>query len=818
MKPILMDHTKTLSQLVADTSNGLGVLNDVTSCGVAEERNGAYTLSMKISIKDSHFSDITVGGVVKVEVNEEKDTQLFRIRRISKPLNGIVSIEANHISYDLNKTSVPPFSTNGITNVLSKFESTMIGGPGFNFFTDIVNSTSAFRNPKPQSCRALLGGQQGSVLDVFGGEYEFDNATVKLLANRGADHGVRLSYGKNITDIKQDENIDSMYTAVMPYAVVNDNVIVGDLQTIVQVAEPKVLNLDLSSKFDDTNPPTTAKLNTAAQAYIGANDLTAPKVSIDVSFVALWQTEEYKHIALLERVHLCDTVHVYFEKLGIEATAKVVKTEWDVLKGRYKKIEIGDAKSTLAKTLSSITDGVDDAISSATGYLDERIGQFTDLIAQGLGLFVTKEPVGETGGVRIYLHNKPQRVDSQYQWTINANGLAVSQDYGQTWTAGIDSSGNAVVNSLSANIIRALQIYGSVIRFGNTAYVTAQTNASQNGVIFEGDGTVDFKTRGAYDVQNMYSSSVKSNQIRLSSNYGGSSEDNHAVFSNYLNGYLRNAVELGAGANTNPFTEIRNYEVISGSSKLANSLKMDVSSTSTQFLLQNAKGGSTKNSVLLYTGTENHISTPMIDYTLSGEHAETYIQNSYGTNLGCGFDMYASSGRALMSLGHYYGAVDKKRGDLFMSSDGYSHETRLNSYYPQPTANAVLCQTVCEYTSDTGKYVWLSNVRNGALPRNYLQSGAYHYQEIVLEDTNANGKRILLRQMHTNSQIKRTFLELKDNSFALLCKNSNFEEVGIDATFNGTYGSSKLFLTIGATRKELQFTTVNGVNVVGYKS
>lgn len=524
-----MDHTKTLSQLIADTSNGIGVLNDVTACEVDEERNGSYTLSMKISIKDPHFSDITVGGVLKVEVNEEKEMQLFRIRRISKPLNGIVSLEADHISYDLSKTSVPPFSTNGITNVFSRFESTMIGGSGFSFFTDIVNSSSAFRNPKPQSCRALLGGQQGSVLDVFGGEYEFDNATVKLLANRGADHGVRLSYGKNITDIKQDENIDSMYTAVMPYAIVNDSAIVGDLQTIIQVAEPRILNLDLSSKFSDSNLPTVAGLNAAAQAYINANNLTAPKISIDVSFVALWQTEEYKHIALLERVHLCDTVHVYFEKLGIEATAKVIKTEWDVLKGRYKKIEIGDAKSTLAKTISSITDGVDDAISSATGYLDERIGQFTDLIAQGLGLFVTKEPVGETGGVRIYLHNKPQRVDSQCQWTINANGLAVSQDYGQTWTAGIDSSGNAIVNSLSANIIRALQIYGSVIRFGSTKTVTAQTNGSNTGVIFDGDGTVDFSTNGAFQARNKYSSGNTSNLMLMEN----SASEGHIRFSNH---------------------------------------------------------------------------------------------------------------------------------------------------------------------------------------------------------------------------------------------------------------------------------------------
>ena len=467
MIPILMDHSKTLTTLASDNSNGLGVLSECTSCIVKEERNGAFTLEMKLPQSSLHFSDVTVGGVIKAKAREAGDPQLFRIERITKPIQGMVTIYANHISYDLNKTSVLPFASAGINDTLRKLKSNMRGGQAFSFTTNISNSSSAFISKEPQSARALFGGQQGSLLDVFGGEYLFDNLQVSLLANRGNDNGVTLRYGKNITDLSQEENIENTYTAIQPYVVdSNENAVLGTLLTVVQSAEPKILNLDLSNKFSGNDTPTVAQIDAAAQQYATANNVGVPKVSIKVSFVALWQTEEYKNIAPLERVSLCDTVTVVFEKLGVNAKAKVISTTYDTLRERYTEIEIGDAKSTLASTIKGVNQGVQSAVSSATGFLDKTIQQFTTLVANGLGLFVTREAVGETGGYKYYLHNRPTLADSQYQWTFNSNGFAVSQDYGATWTAGIDADGNAVFNSIAANSVDAMSITGSEITGG----------------------------------------------------------------------------------------------------------------------------------------------------------------------------------------------------------------------------------------------------------------------------------------------------------------------------------------------------------------
>lgn len=464
MIPILMDSSKTLTAIAADQTNGLGALSECTSCVAKEERNGAFTLELKLPQGAKHFSEVTVGGVIKAKAREAGDPQLFRISKITKPMQGVVTVYANHISYDLNKTSVLPFSATGIVLALRTMKNRMQGGDAFTFSTDIVNTSSAFSNKVPQSARALFGGQRESLLDVFGGEYLFDNLQVSLLANRGNDNGVTLRYGKNITDLSQEENIENTYTAIQPYVVdSNENAVLGDLLTVVQSAEPKIMNLDLSDKFSGNDTPTVAQINAAAQQYAEANNIGVPKVSIKVSFVALWQTEEYKDIAPLERVSLCDTVTVVFEKLGVNAKAKVVSTTYDTLRERYTEIEIGDARSTLASTISGISQDSKNAVSSATGFLDNTIQQFTSLIANGLGLFVTKEEVGETGGYKYYLHNRPVLSESQYQWTFNSNGFAVSQDYGQTWTAGIDADGNAVFNSIAANIINAMEIHGATI-------------------------------------------------------------------------------------------------------------------------------------------------------------------------------------------------------------------------------------------------------------------------------------------------------------------------------------------------------------------
>lgn len=462
MKPILMNPSETLTQMLTSQSNGLGRLN-AQRCVVTEERNGMYEAELTVFIDDDHFSSLSVGSVLKLMTNE--GLQMFRVYQITKPINGVCTVYAHHITYDLAKAPVFPFTATGASSVVNGLVSHLASPYEFSISTDIVNTQSTFTLTEPKYFRECLGGYQGSVLDVFGGEYEWDNLTVRLLAHRGSDNGVQIRYGKNLTDIQQETNIESMYDAVIGYATVDETTTTGTIQMITQVSSPKTMLVDFSDQFESGDTVTVEELNTLAQNYIQSHDLSTPKVSIDVSFIALASTDQYKDIAPLEHVKLCDTVHVLFEKLGVNASAKVIKTEYDSLNERLLSVEIGDAKSNLNSVIDSTVADANASQTRAVNAVDGAVANLTNMILNSLGLFVSKVQKSG-GGYQYYMHNRPELSDSQYQWTINAGGFAVSQDYGQTWTAGIDADGNAVFNSISANSVDAMSITGSEITGG----------------------------------------------------------------------------------------------------------------------------------------------------------------------------------------------------------------------------------------------------------------------------------------------------------------------------------------------------------------
>ena len=345
-------------------NNGIGVLTETVKATVTEERNGSFELSFQYPISGRWFNQIEDGCIIKAKSNETGAAQLFRIYKSSKPLKGIVTYSAEHISYDLSGLVLAGFSAENV-NAQEAIEKALEETPLSHKFTAFSDITTKNKTAVTAPCtvRQLLGGISGSILDVWGGEYEFDNYTIKLLKQRGKDAGVCIEYGKNLMDIKQDTSTEECYTHVMPYAVLNHDdgtgtytdeyiylpEIILPLRTSGDMGAQKAYIYDFSDKFGMEETPTAEKLRAFAQEYVKTTERgTIPKISITVSFVQLWQTEEYKNVAPLERVSLCDTVNIRYEKLGILAKAKVIKTIYDVLREKYDKIELGDVRSSFA--------------------------------------------------------------------------------------------------------------------------------------------------------------------------------------------------------------------------------------------------------------------------------------------------------------------------------------------------------------------------------------------------------------------------------------------------------------------------------------
>lgn len=335
---------------MAFISEGLGRLTDATRCEVTEERNGIYELVLEYPVGGPMINKLQVGRYIGATHDDDQDVQPFEIYKVSAPIRGVVTVNAWHISYKLNSVAVLPFTADSCANALAAIGTNSLNTNPFTFWTDKA-VTAPFELTVPKNARNILGGETGSILDVYGkGEYEFDKYTVKLWTNRGADNGVEIRYGKNLTALDYQQNGASVYNAVAPFWA-NDSTTVYLDHLVVRTGETagNAIALDLSGEFDEE--PTAAQLEAAAQAYIDASDNYEIKENIKVDFYPIWEADERYEA---EQVRLCDTVTVIFERYNIRAKAKAIKVVYDTLRDRYKYIELGEPKATFAQEVTAL--------------------------------------------------------------------------------------------------------------------------------------------------------------------------------------------------------------------------------------------------------------------------------------------------------------------------------------------------------------------------------------------------------------------------------------------------------------------------------
>lgn len=377
MIPVLYESTETTF-----ASNGLGGLPDALSCRVTEQRNGMYELEMVYPVAGLHYADLAIGRIIYAPHDDTKVREPFDVYRITKEINGKVTVNARHVSYRLAKIPVSPFSAGSCTAAMLGLEQHAAVASPFTFWTDKA-VTAPFRVVAPQATRSLLAGSEGSILDVYGtGEYEFHNFEVKLHLHRGADTGIVIRYGKNLTDISDETDNADAFTGVYPYWQSEETLVeLPEKVVYASVHDNRVVPFDTSDHFDAE--PTEEELRTYAQAYI---DSHAGRVSnsIKISFVQLWQTEEYKNVAALERVRLCDTVTVEHPVLGIFTKTQIVEVVYDALRERYESMTLNEATATM-------NDVIDTEIGVATqslaqkSFVSSAIAAATLLIEGGLG-------------------------------------------------------------------------------------------------------------------------------------------------------------------------------------------------------------------------------------------------------------------------------------------------------------------------------------------------------------------------------------------------------------------------------------------------
>lgn len=456
MIPILYATTATTFD-----HNGIGRLSECTYCAVTEERNGVFELEIELPTSAKHYDEITVESVIVAQPRPGASGQPFRVYQITKPINGVVTLYARHISYELNKIIAMPFTASTCAAAFATFASKAATPCPFTFWTDKV-VTANFRLQTPETMRAILGGMSGSFLDVFGaGEYEFDGYNVKLYQNRGVNRGVTIRYGKNLTALEDSTDTENVYTGIVPFyhtdlatVTLPERVLWGEHKNDYPYGMTKPL--DLSSEFEQ--PPTVAQLRTAAQSYLNKSTGWQIKNNIKISFVNLADTEEYKNIAVLERVNLCDTVTVLHPGIGVEATAKVVKVVYDVLQERYTSLELGATRTNLSQ---AITETIMEDVPT-TSMMQEAIDHANKMITGGLGGYIVYNFNANGQPEELLIMNTPDKATATSVWRWNLGGLGHGSSYDTPATdVALTSDGR-----INASMITTGQLNANIIKTG----------------------------------------------------------------------------------------------------------------------------------------------------------------------------------------------------------------------------------------------------------------------------------------------------------------------------------------------------------------
>ena len=461
----------------ADATNfstyGIGVLAECLSCEVTEERNGAFECILKYPTTGRLYNQLRTERLIKAKPNDTAKDQMFRVYRISTPIDGAVTVYAQHLSYDLSNVAALQWSSESISPTLAMEKVFQNTATTHNFTCRTDYSTpKAFSVARPQSVRACLGGAAGSILDLWGGEFEWDNYSVVHHQGRGQHTGVVIEYGKNLTSLEHDNDNSGVYTDLLPYAVVttetNEELVVSLPEVLLPISDTtlvqkRTLIKDFTDSFGEEEAVTVDALRAKANNYLRNNPLGSSAPTLTIAFEPLWKNPEYA--AVLERVSLCDTLMVRHSLLGISTKAKVITTVYDTLAEKYVSITLGSAKANLINEVAAAGAAVEDVVAKVDRFptlMNSAIKNATGLITGQDGGYVVINTHSESGQpYEILILDAPSVQEAVNVWRWNSGGLGFSSNgYNGPYNTAITSDGQIVADfitsgSLVANIIKA---------------------------------------------------------------------------------------------------------------------------------------------------------------------------------------------------------------------------------------------------------------------------------------------------------------------------------------------------------------------------
>ncbi len=356
-------------------------LNECINCEVTEELNGEYECTLTLPSQSQYSNFVHVGNYIFVKPNPLRSPQYFKIYKTNIALNGNLVAYAEHIRYTLNYYPCPMVYGENLNMLINNINSSISYTTlPFTFFTD-KTTTKSMQIDSVKSIGEVIAGSENSLIDVYGGEWEFDNYTCMLWTNRGSNKNIVLQYGYDINSCSREIECKQAYTHVFPYyewaledgsistitlshksleskypailtrdlIQIDSNYNVGDVMRIYMLNLAEVFKIDLTVGYYDT-----LNIESMANYWIEDNkaDLLGLSLSTTLDFLYIKQ-----NIAL-NQCSLGDTIRLRIPQLNIEATTKITKTTYDTIKECYTSIDVGTLKNSIDIMIANNTSNI----------------------------------------------------------------------------------------------------------------------------------------------------------------------------------------------------------------------------------------------------------------------------------------------------------------------------------------------------------------------------------------------------------------------------------------------------------------------------
>lgn len=491
MKPILYKSDETNFNTL-----GLGILAETIVCEVTEERNGLLELYLEYPVAGLHYAEIEDLCLVKAKPNSVDDLHLFRIyERQLDTVSQVLSVYATSISNDLGGNLVQNVSATGVSpqTALDMMKANLLEETDFLFHSDINTTNDVewkFRNPL--NC---IAGEEGSLLDVFGGEIKRGNSFVWLYARRGRDNVTTVRHGKNLTGLEVEYSTKGLVTKILPYFTHTpegseaEETLTGDLvvsQYAGNYPVSNVLPVDYSS---DERVTDLASLNSVAAAYFTENTgVDRPGLTMQVELDDLSDSSEYEQFKDLENIELCDTITVYAQRFNVNVEAKVTKLVYDSLREKNKSLDVGSIRTSFYDAVKS---GYKDLVKDVTVTLTntiEKAANGKNRVFRGVDEPLTGmvkndvwyKPVG-AGEIEMYVFDGAYWQKEAY----SADSLGGTVNF-----ANINAI-NLNLNTLTTASVTGLNMWLNLIN-GEMQF----TNPDNGDILIFNQGQIDFENNG----------------------------------------------------------------------------------------------------------------------------------------------------------------------------------------------------------------------------------------------------------------------------------------------------------------------------------